>query len=92
MDYQGICFKNSQVNKLTFGIIFKNFEMVDLYFEENIRLLIKKSDDTLNISYLNKNKNINYKNDIKLDNLKNLQKISNNSDDIDLIFKLINKN
>ena len=66
--------------------------MIDLFFENDIRLLINKNDNNINIEYTDKNNSIKYNNLIKTESLKNFKKISNNSDDIDLIYNLINKN
>ena len=91
-EYQGICFKNIYKNKVIFGISFKDYNMIDLFFENDIRLLINKNDNNINIEYTDKNNSIKYNNLIKTESLKNFKKISNNSDDIDLIYNLINKN
>jgi hypothetical protein len=91
-EYQGICFKKINKRKVIFGISFTNYNMIDLYFENNVRLLLNKNDNNINIEYSDKNNSIKYNNLIKIESLKNLKKISNNSDDIDLIYNLINKN
>ena len=91
-EYQGICFKKINKRKEIFGISFINYNMINLYFENNVRLLLNKNDNNINIEYSDKNNSIKYNNLIKIESLKNLKKISNNSDDIDLIYNLINKN
>ena len=77
-EYQGICFKNIYKNKVIFGISFKDYNMIDLFFENDIRLLINKNDNNINIEYTDKNNSIKYNNLIKTESLKNFKKISNN--------------
>lgn len=92
MLYQGICIGNNNiVNKIVFGIFHNNTEKIlNLFFENNISLTLKN-----NITYGDKIKltlkhnNSIYEKFINVNLIKELKLIENNSEDINLIFKII---
>lgn len=90
---QGICVGyngNYTIYKLKLGMIHKYQNvMVLLYFENNTRLLLKKKNNN-NIAFLFSTDDIRIHGDIDEEIIKNMKPINNNSEDIDLIFKLFN--
>ena len=94
-DHNEICenkgFKN-KINKLTFGMSNLSYDVVILYFENNIKLKIYKDSTDSKLYYsLNIFKN-EYKSELEQDILNNIEKIDNCSPDIDLVFYLVTKN
>lgn len=90
---QGICigYNNNKINKIKFGIMHRyGNKMVELYFENNIKLIVNKENDnkikmllTFNDSCIEKY--------IDYDIIKQFKIINNNSEYIDLIHNLTNE-
>ena len=66
-------------------------ELVILYFKNNIVLKIINNNDSFILELKNKDNIINYSTNISEDIIKKLNKINNNSLDLDLIFNIIKK-
>lgn len=90
---QGICigYNNNKINKVVFGIIHRHGNgTVELYFENNIKLIIsKESNDQLKMILTFNGSNI--EKYIEHDIIKNYKIINTNSEYINLLFDLINK-
>jgi len=90
---QGICigYNNNEIYKIKFGIIHHyNNKIVELYFENDIKLIIIRENDNqikmliiFNGSCIEKY--------IDYDIIKQFKTINNNSEYIDLIYDLTNK-
>lgn len=89
---QGICIGyngNYTINKLKFGMIHRyENKIVELYFENNIKLLFIKNKDG-NIKFVLTSNNITIEKNINLQIIKNIKLINNNSEHIDLLLNLI---
>lgn len=89
---QGICigYNNYKINKMIFGIgyLYDN-KKVELYFENNIKLIIGKDNGHLKMILFYNNKTIIEKY-IEHDIIKKYNKINKNSEYIDLIYDLMN--
>jgi hypothetical protein len=85
-----ICIGNN-INKLKFGM-FHNFnihKIVELYFENNIKVkFIQESNNEIKL-ILDDNENIKIEKYINKNIIKNLKPINNNSEYLDLIFNII---
>lgn len=86
---QGICIgNNNQINKIKFGIIHRNINYVELYFENDIKLIYTlepKNKMKMELTF-NNNKIEKY---ISLDSIKQQYKLINdNSEYIDLVYDL----
>lgn len=88
---QGICIgnnNNNQINKIKLGIIHRNINLVELYFENNIKLImIKEYENKIKMTLSFNNSTI--EKYIDYDVIKQYKTINNNSEYIDLIFDLI---
>ena len=89
---QGICigYNNNVINKIKLGIFHRhNGTTVELFFENNIKLILTKdiSSDKVKLTLACNNLKIDKYIDIKI--IKNIKLINNNSEYIDLIFKII---
>jgi hypothetical protein len=89
---QGICIGydgNHIIYKLKFGII-QRYEnnTVELYFENNIKLLFIKNKDG-NIKFILSSNDINIEKNMNLQTIKNIKSINDNSEHIDLLSNLI---
>ncbi len=89
---QGICigYNNNIINKVKLGIVHRySPKIVELFFENNIKLMLTKNMENENIKltlFYNKNK---IEKDIDINIFKKYKLINNNSEYIDLIFKII---
>jgi hypothetical protein len=89
---QGICigYKNNFINKIKFGIIHRHFDkIVELFFENSIKLILTKNKDSENIKltlFYDNNKIDKY---IRVDMIKKFKPINNNSEYIDLICNIL---
>ena len=87
---QGIWIENHDIiYELVFGITCNG--TVILYFKNNIVLKISKNNTSFLLELKNKNNIVEYSTDISQDIIKKLNKINNDSLDIDLIFNIIKK-
>lgn len=90
---QGICigYNNNKINKVVFGIIHRHGNgMVELYFENNIKLIItKESNNQLKMTLTFNGSNI--EKYIENDIIKNYKTINDNSEYINLLHDLMNK-
>lgn len=84
---QGISIGNNEINKIKFGIIHRNINHVELYFENNIKLIIIKEYDD-KIKMLLSFNNYKIKKYIDCDIIKKYKTINDNSEYIDLIYDL----
>jgi len=91
---QGICigYNNNTINKIKFGIIHRHSDKIlELFFENNIKLILTKNTDNPNIKLT-----LIYKNNLKIEKyidvnlISKFKLINNNSEYIDLIYKIIN--
>jgi hypothetical protein len=78
---------SENIHKLIFGIKILESNKVELYFENNIKLIIFKKNNIIRYQ-LTVEKNV-ITEIIPYDYIKNLKKINNNSEHIDLIFDII---
>lgn len=89
---QGICVGyngNIVINKIKFGMIHKyENKMVELYFENNIKLLFIKNQDG-NIKFILSINDIKIEKNLDSEIIKNIKSINNNSEYIDLILQII---
>ena len=89
---QGICigFNNNEINKITCGMIRRyGSVMVELYFENNIKLIVVKENNNLFKMTLSFNGS-SIENYIKPNIIKKYKLINLNSEYIDLLYDLIN--
>jgi hypothetical protein len=91
---QGICIgynNNNEINKIRFGMIHRKIKIVELYFENNIKLfLIQEKNNGINkIKIILTLDNFVITKYIDTDIIKELKLINNNSDYIDLIHDLV---
>lgn len=84
---QGISIGNNEINQIKFGIIHRNINHVELYFENNIKLIIIKEYDN-KIQMLLSFNGSNIKKYIDCDIIKKYKTINDNSEYIDLIYDL----
>ena len=90
---QGICmgYNNNKINKIIFGIMHRHCtEMVELYFENNIKLIVIKENNNQLKMMLTLNGSI-IENYIEHDIIKNYILINSASEYIDLLYDLMNK-
>ena len=90
---QGICmgYNNNKINKIIFGIMHRHCtEIVELYFENNIKLIICKETNNRFKMILTFN-GTNIEKYIEYDTIKNYKKINTNSEYINLLYDLMNK-
>ena len=90
---QGICIGtngNEKINKLKFGMLhhYKN-KMLELYFENNIKLFFVKNKDGDDIKFVLTYNNIIIQKNISQQIIKNIKYINNNSEHIDLLLNVI---
>jgi hypothetical protein len=89
---QGICigYKNNLINKIEFGIIHSHFDkIVELFFENSIKLILKKNKDSENIKLTLIYDNNKIDKFIGVDMIKKFKPINNNSEYIDLICNIL---
>lgn len=88
---QGICIGqngNNKINKIKLGIIHRHEnKMVELYFENNIKLLFIKNNN--NIKLVLTSNDISIEKNVDHSIIKNIKFINNNSEYIDLISKIL---
>ena len=84
---QGISIGNNEINQIKFGIIHRNINHVELYFENNIKLIIIKEYDN-KIKMLLSFNGSNIKKYIDYNIIKKYKTINDNSEYIDLIYDL----
>ena len=90
MIYQGICVGHydNEISKIRFGIFHRYADLiVELFFENNIKLVLSKNNNNIKIVLTKNNYKIEKYIDINL--IKNFTPINSNSEYIDLIFKII---
>lgn len=90
---QGICigYNNNEIYKIKFGIIHRTYtKTVELFFENNIKLIINKENDNQIKMILSFN-DLNIEKYIDTDIIKQYKIINNNSEYIDLIYNLTNE-
>ena len=90
---QGICigYNNNIINKIKFGIIHRySTKMVELYFENNIKLIFIREDKN-KIKMLLSFNGFKTEKYIDINIIKKYKIINNNSEYIDLIFDLTNE-
>lgn len=90
---QGICigYNNNDINKIRCGMIHRyGSEMVELYFENNIKLIVIKENNNQLKMMLTLNGSI-IENYIEHDIIKNYILINSASEYIDLLYDLMNK-
>lgn len=89
---QGICIGhngNNKIFKLKFGIIHRhNNKIVELYFENNIKLLFI-ANNAGNIKFILSSNDIKIEKNINSSIIKNVKLINNNSEHLDLLLKII---
>jgi len=91
LGYQGIWFvKYEKIYELKYGISLIAYNLVLLYFENNIVLKIFK-DEFNNYNYILCKDKIEYTNIIDEKTIINYKKINNNSQELDLIYLLFKK-
>lgn len=78
---------NKNINKIKFGIIHRCEKMVELYFENNIKLFLSKIDDDVKLTLFHNN--VKLENYIDVHTIKKIKFINNNSDHLDLIYVLV---
>ena len=87
MSFQGICFNNSdQIYELKYMIKPNGINTITYNFDNGIMLKITKNHDDIDIFY--KDKNITFTKNMEDKYIKKIKKISNNSDEIDLLYDL----
>lgn len=87
---QGIWIGNQEkIFQLTFAVYHKCLNYIMFIFEDNIRLKIFKHENSNDIRYELKCKSTITNNPIEVNIIKKIKKIDSDSEDIDLIFKLI---
>lgn len=86
---QGICigYNNNEINKIKFGIIHRNMNYVELYFENDIKLIICRENDN-QIKMLLSFNGSNIEKYIDCDIIKQYKPFNNNSEYIDLVYDL----
>ena len=91
---QGICVgynRHVVINKLKFGIFHScENKTVELYFENNIKLLLIKDNINSDVKLILTSNNKTIEKYMNRKIIRNIKLINNNSDDIDLILKLFN--
>lgn len=90
---QGICigYNNNTINKIKFGIIHRHCNKVlELFFEDNIKLILTKINNCENIKLTLIYSNNKIEKNIDSNLIKKFKLINNNSEYIDMIFKIIN--
>jgi len=91
MGNQGICIGNSdEIYELKFACRLLYSNLVELIFDKKIKLVFYKYSTNKLIFQL-KNDNNSFKKEISINTLNKLKKINNLSEDIDLIFDLLEK-
>lgn len=89
---QGICIGcngDDKINKLKFGMIHRyENKKVELYFENNIKLLFVKNKDG-GIKFVLSSNDIMIEKNMDIPIIKNIKSINNNSDHLDLLLNLI---
>lgn len=93
---QGICigYNNNEINKIKFGIIHPRMSLVELFFENNISLsfvreINNKNNNDTKIKMILTFKNCKIIKYIDNSIIKKIKSINNNSEDIDLIYRLL---
>jgi hypothetical protein len=88
---QGICVGhyNNEISKIRFGIFHRYADfLVELFFENNIKLVLSKNKDN-NIKIVLTKNNYKIEKYIDINLIKNIIPMNSNSEYIDLIFKII---
>ncbi len=89
---QGICIgcDNNIINKIKLGIVHKySPKIVELFFENNIKLILTKNDENNHIKLTLFYDNCKIEKNIDINIFKKYKLINNHSEYIDLIFKIL---
>ena len=90
---QGICigYNNNLIHKIKFGIIHREMNIIELYFENNIKLVFiqEKNEKENKIKIILTVNDLTVKKYIDLKVIEKIKLINNNSEYIDLLFDLL---